>query len=337
VGKGELKALGSSAYESLRFAGPLGMVAHEIGDLTGLSGKIEGATQRKTPGEKVGGYAETVAEFLAPGALLKGGAKAAETAGTLESFANGLPEIKANPFLKLVLKRIPGVGTTLDVLEALKAKYGTRLGEVLAKESRDELAARFFEENHGSKPVTAGDKVTAIREMQQAIKGPPRLPKAAKPPKLPKQPSGSPFAPGGIFDEPTAEQKAAKAAEPVTRKGLKLKGITERPETPVNPLARYKSAGQPSPMSGRELDPGKVINAQASAKNVTLATRFKSLGITPEQVQSMTEAEYEQHRIALNTERKASGLPLLEKVRPAPGRRTFAELKADIIREMRNQ
>jgi hypothetical protein len=101
--------------------------------------------------------------------------------------------------------------------------------------------------------------------------------------------------------------------------------------------ARYKTT-EPQPQAGfssRELNPGKVINTQAEAKNLAFAERFKSVGMTPERIQNMTESEYEQYRLALNAERKAAGLSQFEKPRPGVNRRSFAELKADIIRAMK--
>jgi hypothetical protein len=81
LGKGAGKQLAEDAYETLRFAGPGGMLLHAAGDLTGTSKKIEEATKRTTPMEKAGGYAMTGAEMLMPtpgGKPLKAAEKVAQ-------------------------------------------------------------------------------------------------------------------------------------------------------------------------------------------------------------------------------------------------------------------
>jgi hypothetical protein len=147
----------------------------------------------------------------------------------------------------------------------------------------------------------------------------------------------------------TAQRDAAKAApkaRPPRMQGSSLarreaaeaaKEMADEPRVIVPEQARYSEKElNPSKMTARELTPGKVINAQAAAKNKALAQRFRRLGMNEDQVRNMSESEYEQHRIELNKERSESGLPQLERLRPGPMRRNFTELKNDIVAAMRN-
>ena len=133
--------------------------------------------------------------------------------------------------------------------------------------------------------------------------------------------------------EAGTDAETATGVQPTTTAAASAAGTTG----PVKPTAtaRYSEAeGNPSKLTSRELNPGKVINAQANAKNLRMAARFKRLGMTPDQVQSMTESEYLQH---LREENAAAppGSPRMDPPRPGPLRRSFVELKNDIVHAMR--
>jgi phosphoglycolate phosphatase-like HAD superfamily hydrolase len=150
--------------------------------------------------------------------------------------------------------------------------------------------------------------------------------------------------------KPSLQKRIEQAREETKANAAARKKPLVKPESsrlepasgePPKPAMREGTYGNPYKESGnlgtasRDMDPGKIENMQAHEKNVKMAARFKSLGMTPEQVSKMTESEYEQHRIAENLVRKQKGLSQFQKPRPGPHRRSFAELKTDIVREMK--
>jgi hypothetical protein len=236
-----------------------------------------------------------------------------------------------NKFLQWVAKgrptltpTAPGKGTAVKYGGPAEPEYGTTSGRPVK---------RVF-----------GKPARKLGPMSPEAQPEPIVPKAPKPfkkgpgrnmPKYggPTEPEYGP-APSRVVKRSTPQppQPAAEDA---------AEGLVDPSGKPLTPTgtstARYKTT-EPQPQAGfssRELNPGKVINTQAEAKNLAFAQRFKSVGMTPERIQNMTESEYEQYRLALNAERKAAGLSQFEKPRPGVNRRSFAELKADIIRAMK--
>ena len=195
-----------------------------------------------------------------------------------------------------------------------------------------------------SEPVKRifGKPARKLGPMSPEAPAEPVVPKAPKPFKkgpgrnMPKY--GGPAEPEyGPAPSRVVKQAGVRPQPPVAEEGGE--GLVDPSGKPITSTstARYKTT-EPQPQTGlssRELNPGKVINTQAEAKNLAFAKRFKSVGMTPERIQNMTESEYEQYRLALNAERKAAGLSQFEKPRPGVNRRSFAELKADIIRAMK--
>ena len=99
VGKGVAKTVASDLYGLTEYAGPVGMAAHGLAEVTGLGKKIRAGTERKTPGEKVGGYATTAAEMLMP----IPGVGEAEAPKTIEKAARSVYETELRPSTKISL------------------------------------------------------------------------------------------------------------------------------------------------------------------------------------------------------------------------------------------
>jgi hypothetical protein len=302
-------------------------------------------------------------------AMTKDTNKALEAAGIAAPFGGayalkGTAAAKALGSLPgFVVRKIPligkPIGTMIDVAKALK-------GIAMPGAKQAELEAGLYEETYGKLPEAASEKANAKALWQETIRKERLNLRNAKPPAKPVPPRETPreqpgWVKAGIKPAVTEEEEAAQTkpslqkrieqareetkANAAARKKPLVKPESSRLEPasgePPKPAMREGTYGNPYKESGnlgtasRDMDPGKIENMQAHEKNVKMAARFKSLGMTPEQVSKMTESEYEQHRIAENLVRKQKGLSQFQKPRPGPHRRSFAELKTDIVREMK--
>jgi len=269
-----------------------------------------------------------------PGAMGAAEGAAAGT-GTAEALASKLP--KVHPVAKFLAKRIPGVGTALDVLEALKEKYGTNL-EGVPKMTRDELANRLYEEAHGKPPKTAQERVDAIKEFKSTLKteksaDAPKAPEPFKPnPQIAKKMQyGGERRPDFTAPSPRVGGKGrGPAREGMTPGGKGTGSASAAPRVESTPP---KPAGMPAPgtpggtVSQREIGFNKVA-ADAWNKSVAIGKKLKEVGFTPEEAANPEMLTDEQ----LNELSKSLGYTAF---RGKGLSRTAAEGRADIVRAMR--
>jgi hypothetical protein len=154
----------------------LGKTADFLGGVSRFLPSNESMIGAAAPATGVASFARSA------GALkkLEGGAETATKGNTIQAIVDKIP--KLNPVAKFLAKRIPGMGTTLDVLEAVKTKFGSEAVakvESIPKATRSELAAKLYEETHGVKPTSAKQQVDAIREMTEQLR-PAKAGKVAK-------------------------------------------------------------------------------------------------------------------------------------------------------------
>lgn len=370
-GKGFAKGLGrdllNSATDPIAQITPLAPVAYFLNE-SGLTERGRQATEPTNTPQKVGSGLETLGTFLLPGGeeaegvagIVRGAArkarsllgsdaaKAAKEAGTAAGAQAGALAGDAlhHPAADIAAHVIPGGPLML------------RIARMFGKEklmSRDDAAIELFKRTYGKSPKGFVEQTRARAEFDRFAKNiedsmkPPKLGKdapdltrsqpgklnvyKAKPEPTPKAgPDLTRSQPSKHFDIAASQGKASTKA-----KISKVKDAEKAAKEAGTRSAGYQESPHPQPgLSSRELNPGKVINAQSAAKTQALAKRFKGIGMTPEQVSSMTEAEYNAHRVEENAVRKAQGLPLMDPVRPGPNRRNFAELKADIVQAMRS-
>ena len=300
---------------------------------------------------------------------LTGRASAADTAG----LASGIGSALEHPAADLAAHTIPGGPLLLRVARKLgiggdKLMSKDELAVELFKRNNGGSAPKTIAEQARAR-VDIDRFIKNIREGYEPKTGP--KPPALKPENINTGRSvrGKPFEIKGRAETPEPEPRSVNKGhfqipgrpEPKLEEGPDLTRSQpsklnvyepKRPRTTAEKIKAGRAKGTPepqttsqagyksSPHSGstsRELDPGKVINAQAEAKNIAMAKRFKSLNMTPEEVEAMTETEFNAHRLEENVERKAQGLPQMERPRPGVNRRSFDELKADIARTMRSQ
>jgi len=163
-----------SAGTSGGVAGPVGALAGYIGHQTGLDEKVEKATEPEGGFEKAGNLTESAATLIQPiGAGVKAlqAARAARAAtkgaSAVEAVAGKIP--KVHPFAKFLAKRLPGVGTALDIVEGIRS-MGSGEVPAIPKGGRDELAAQLWKETTGKLPETAKEKIQAIKGLREALK-----------------------------------------------------------------------------------------------------------------------------------------------------------------------
>lgn len=338
------------------------------------------AAGRHETAEDIGATAGILGSVIPGGPVLRGAASGAgyllgKTAGgetpskreaiSTMALSAGVPMVisaAASPLVRraiskvptVLLRRIPGFKTAESVVDFVNSVKKSEV--LLPRKTRDDLAMDLYTETHGIEPKSAADRVTAIKELREALKSEKqaaaKIAKGVKPPPL----QGSSLARRQAAEAEAAAAGSKPKVAPPPLQGSSLARREAEEATPAPPSKilgptgepaaastststarsqRYSEAAGNPGLASRELNPGKVINAQAAAKNKALAARFAKLSLTPDQVQNMTEAEYNQHRLAENVIRKQQKLPLMEAPRPGPNRRTFTELKADILREMR--
>ena len=309
--------------------------------------------EQDRPGEAAAGLLTLGAPHVA-GPIARGAAKSAGVVGSTAETIARLPGVR----------KLPIVDSALDVLDSIRGK-NPGMG-------RADMALQLYKETHeGKLPKTVQEKVQALNtydQLKEQLTAKKIKAKAVKPPPLrgsslqdriaaereanPGKPAVKPppLRGSSLQDRIAAEREANPGKPAVKPPPLRWppKAVSQEEEvgaetaqaaSPASPtrttIARYSEAeGNPSKLTSRELNPGKVINAQAGAKNIALAQRFKGLGMDAKTIRGMTEAEFNQHRIAENAVRKQQGKPLMDPIRPGPGRRTFAELKADIVAAM---
>lgn len=278
--KGIVKRLGSTAYDVLRTAGPVGMAAGYLADKAGLGQKVEKLTEEKTPEQEVGGYAADIAMSALPvgkaGAAARAARTATESSGSIEAIAKSIPKMGpvARWFAEHIHLKIPGVPfkgpSVADVIDKFATKYGPDLNGV-PKQTKQELANQFFKENYGKTPETAKEKLQAlsdankfVREKSQSVKA--AKASAEKPPSITQPPLAH-----QLYEEThgiapkTAEQKVQalkelrqalkekeeaeaeadeiikKATkEPLKPKGTKAKEPEGKTEAGVSPMGKLK-------------------------------------------------------------------------------------------------
>ena len=125
------------------------------------------------------GSATAGAGMLALGAKLAGPGEAEAGAGSGSRIAGSVAEKipSFNPLTRFLIKRIPGGGAALDVLEAWKKRFGPELETM---PTRDQLAYDLYKETHGKAPASAAERIDALREMKAQL-NPPKAPKPVKP------------------------------------------------------------------------------------------------------------------------------------------------------------
>jgi len=168
------------------------------------------------------------------GLMERGGKVATEAADASRAVVSKLP--KMNAVARFLIRRMPGGGTALEVLDHLRGQFGEAL-EGVPKSGRDELAFKLFEETHGKAPSTAGDRVAAIKELQAQLKAP-RQTAAAKPQPAPMSPS--------IRPAPIPKPEPAPPAPP-PRSASTVPPPSPRPEPPPPPPPPPRSASTVPP------------------------------------------------------------------------------------------
>jgi hypothetical protein len=357
---------------------------HTLAGAIPVIGPMAAGIGEEIAGGQYGQAGAHAVELAAPGVLkdvpvgkIGRALKATVGKGAAEGVSNGanaaakiagkLPEI--HPVAKFLAKRIPGVGTTLDLLEVLKKQYGPALDGV-PKTGRDELAYQLFEEKHGSVPKSALDRVTAIKEMKTELAGT----KAAKPESV------TPIRRGieqdlykekhGKFPETAQERvraireynravrsKAAKGAGAAGAAGAGTPEATPPVETAPKTTEEKIAAGRsstkptvqvragtgtpPAPRAEQVPEPsrdeealGRAHQGFAADVNARMGGKLLAKGLTPDQVMQMSEDEFYK---AVGPDRKFRG-----KLDPATGKptsthRTFEQGRNDVAAWMKLQ
>jgi hypothetical protein len=175
--------------------------------------------------------------------------------------------------------------------------------------------------------ITIGDILDAVKEIKGGEERPaaPVPPVKFKPKLEPKTAPVPPVKPSVRF-KPEAEEEPDVESTKTPPKKTTAEKIQS---------ARYTSTAQSGQTSSREIDLGRVGEAQAKVKDMAVAKYFQNAGVSVEDVGKMTESEYRQYLKVINADRKAKGLGQFDPPRPGPNRRSFAELKADIVRAMK--
>jgi len=213
----------------------------------------------------------TTAVARGGGRLVQGGA------GAASDFAS-LPVIRNVPFVR----NIRGI-----------------LGDIAGRNpgmSPQELAQGLYKEVNGRAPRTAGEKIEAVRMYREAVK-PPKPPKPEKPLKPPEPKAPEPFKPSAAT---ARKMKFGGRTEPEFRTGAKpsvRRGINRA----MMPEKAAEEAGGETTVQGKaeaEAEPharSGVLESRGAAKRNYLAARFEDLGLTPEQIERMSDAELEKH------------------------------------------
>ena len=145
--KGAAKALGEDVINTLKTAGPLGMLAGAVSDASGLSKKAEEKLSRNTPGEKAGAAVETAATLAPMAESVPGLVRAAaDKAGPVTAGVRG------------ALPKLPGGGRIAQLPAKVKAAYTAAKESAEAAKATQEAASRFDAMTAGkstSAPVAA--------------------------------------------------------------------------------------------------------------------------------------------------------------------------------------
>lgn len=315
---------------------------------------------------------EIATPILGAGSALNIGRAALGTAAGIGSgygVYKGAEYLGAPPFIAEILGGLAAIkiGGKFSPESAAKIESALKDGGVrgwlqrLWSGTKEDEAVEFYRQQHGIPPeqvLTGKEKLTARAEaaafkaqvkkmVQEAESG--EIAKPFKPFKPnagisrqldlgkasgPMEQYGS--APSRIAGRTSTTAEKIKAAQEAEKEEVAEKASKKAQEgTAAPPGKRYTSTAEAKQTSSREIDLGRVGEAQAKVKDRAMATRLKSAGLTPETVAKMTETEYLQYLKQENEARKAAGLGRFDPPRPGPNRRTFAELKADIIRAMK--
>jgi hypothetical protein len=120
VGVGAVKQAASDTYGAFtgKAAGPIGVGLGYLGEKTGISQKVKAATEKNTTEQKIGGWATTAAEILAP---MPGGATKAVKAGkeALEFRA-----IAASDPIPTIIQAIKPKASSIGFKDALTSVQG---------------------------------------------------------------------------------------------------------------------------------------------------------------------------------------------------------------------
>ena len=290
----------------------------ELTNLLTVGGRLapEGATdamQPDTTAGKVGKMGEQVAEFAAlpaSGGVWKNsarmGALETERTGSVKAGAQGTAAalltgglasgVGAGYRALNTAARKAAVGKAAEDLpygigKIIKFVHSFNKPEDIPKETRAELVKRLYEEAHGGRPQSAQENVTAIKEFNAAVK-------ETKPPKLPLPGKGT----GTKYGGPARPGYSPPAGKP-TRQGV------NRAMEPKAPAAAEGSATATATPTGTPVKPeppqipaepgeaahlrSRVLMDRGAAKNSYLANRFLEAKMTPEQVETMSDAAFE--------------------------------------------
>ena len=319
AGKGKTGARLKGTTDKMSLPAPVRAFAgagSELMNLLTVGGRLapEGATEALQPGTtagKAGKIGAQIAEFgalPASGGVWKNsariGALETERTGSLKAGAEGgaaslltgglASGIGAGYRAMNTAARKAAVGKAAEELpygigKIIKFVHSFNKPEDIPKETRAELVKRLYEEAHGVQPKSAQENVAAIKEFNAAVKEP----RAVKPPPAGKGtgtkyggpvkpsysvPSGKPTRQGvNRAMEPKAPA-AAEGSATTTPTGVPVK--PEPPQIPAEP-------GEAAHLRSR------VLMDRGAAKNSYLANRFLEAKMTPEQVETMSDAAFE--------------------------------------------